>query len=458
MSKIDILLILPPCWDIHFPPLGISYLSAYLKTKGYRVEIFDVNIDLYHRMPSEEKKWWLTDKLNYWSNEILFQKIITLSNTYLEIYVDKILSSDSKIIGFSIYDSNRLFAIEIAKRIKDKAPDTFIIFGGPGCCNAEKRSRISSDIVDIIVVGEGEEALLNIISQIGSGKKEDLTHIISYPSISDINYLPFPTFGEFDLKLYIEHETLPILMSRGCIGRCTFCNDHYFSRPFRYRNAKNVVNEIKEHINRFGVTNFGFQDLAINGNVGALNSFCQILIEQHINITWTAQAIPYEKMTQDLLKTMHSAGCTVLIYGLESASNKILCRMGKFFTKETAKEVIRNTYKANIKVFLNIIVGFPGETGFDFKETVAFIKYNHKYIDAISSLNTCCINNDTELERLPDEYGIILSDNPKTRALYWQEKNGPDYNIRRQRVKDLSELLKNLHLTVNQNNLYDVAP
>lgn len=454
MSKIDVLLILAPSWCVDFPPLGISYLSSSLRTNGYTVKVLDLNIILYHLMPAREKKWWSMSKLNCWTNEKLFPSILSLCDSYLDAIVNEILLINARIIGFSVYDSNRLFSLEMAKRIKRKNSDTFIVFGGPGCCNEEKRSRMLFDTVDMIVIGEGEKALLNIVSKNSSVDRKGLQGIISFPPIMNIDCIPFPTFSEFNLKLYLEQNTLPILMSRGCIGRCSFCNDRNLSKPFRCRSPANLLSEIKELTNRYKVTNFGFQDLAINGNLGLLDNFCQLLILEGVDIFWTVQAILSDKMSEDLLRRMHAAGCTVLIYGLESASNKILRKMGKSFTKDIAQEVIRNTHKAGIGTFINIIVGFPGESEDNFQETADFIKNNRKYIDMVSSLNTCCINSDTELELYPDDYGVLLPDDPRIRPIYWKEKDGTDYAIRCRRARELLLLLKDLNIPVNQNNLY----
>lgn len=455
MHNLDISLVLPPCWGTQMPALGISYLTSYLRQKRHKVKVFDMNIDFYNSVPCVEKKWWRPDKLKCWTDRIALSRLFDTRNSYFDAYVDKILSGSSKAIGFSIYDSNRVFALEIAMRIKKKDPAAFIIFGGAGCCNEEKRSMMAPDLVDLIVVGEGEEALSKVIEHINSGTVVCLGRIIFSAPVTNINSIPYPAFDDYNLKLYEEAETLPVLMSRGCIGRCSFCNDHYLSGPYRSRDAKDVLTEIKHHRKAYGIRSFNFQDLAVNGQIENLDYFCRLLFNYGLDINWTAQAIPYGKMTEKVLKNVRASGCTVLIYGLESGSNKTLGRMGKFFSREIAQKVIRDTHNAGINVFINLIVGFPGETEAEFQETISFIRENREYIDNVSSLNTCCVNNDTDLERYCDKYKIVLPENPETRAIYWKEEDGADYAIRSQRLKEMLSFLRNVNFPVTQTNIHD---
>jgi radical SAM superfamily enzyme YgiQ (UPF0313 family) len=449
------------------PPLGISYLVSYLQENNLNASIFDMNIDLYNELKNDTGWLWRAGAYEWWVDEEKFSKISELFENYFEFYTQDILSLDVPIIGFSVNVSNSLFSLEMARRIKNKNKNKIIIFGGPVCFGPHIGTflppEIINDVVDILVVGEGEETLTELIFNLKNKKKEIIPGAIfiengrlgSYlprAPIQELDKIPFPIFKEFYIEKY-EWRVLPLLLSRGCISKCSFCNDHRLSYPYRWRSPVCVVEEIKYHLKQHGIHHFSFKDLLCNGNLRILSEFCELIIKERLSITWDSQAVSRRDMDKELLNKMKVSGCHALIFGVESCSDRILKRMKKMFTKEDVAEVLHNTHGLGIKTVMNIIVGFPGETEEDFLETYNFIRENRENIDRIGSLSVCLINAETDLNDRPQDYGLVLSEPPKKRALYWTDIYGSTHELRRERASRIISLLKELNLTYEAVNV-----
>jgi len=462
----DILLIMSPPWGM-FPPLGLGYLSSYLRNKGYKTSILDMNVELFQEASAEDKKWWLTDAYPYWVKSALFPKLFKKFESKINKYVDSIIQTEIPVIGFSIHFGNRPFAIEVAKKIKEKAPNRTIIFGGPGTFSIHDREEyIPKGVCDVFVVGEGEETLYEIMESLKSKKtipeipgavvykKGKFSNLVPRQPIPCLDDIPFPTFEELDLSKYpIKFEGLPLLFSRGCISRCKFCNDHTFAGPFRMRSGDSMFQEVKYHFEKKNAFNFFFNDLLVNGNVKNLVRFCDLVIDSSLKIRWSASLIAKKDVTYPVLLKIKKSGGSALTYGIESGSNEVLRKMGKIFTIEEAEKVIRDTYQAGIRVVINLMIGFPGEREEDYQKTVDFVKRNSKYIYIIGSLNTVCVNAGTNLDAHPEEYGILRVNDENTRALEWYTKDGNDYSLRLKRGKHLLDVLNQLNVTVHTTNV-----
>ncbi len=455
--EVDILLVLCPPWDITMPPLGIAYLSTYLKKKGLRPLVLDVNISLYNIINKEDRKWWHQNYYNAWSKEQDFLPLYQAFEDEFDEIANTMLSVKTKFIGFSINFANRLFTIELMKRIKKANENIKIIAGGFGCVTGHMRSLIPKDLIDVFVIGEGEETLYQIIERFNKGdnisdipgvivnERGVFSEFVPRKPILSLDSMPYPTFEEFNLAFY-QSSTLPLLMSRGCIGHCSFCNDHKMSFPYRFKSAEYLFEEIKFHFDRYHITNFSFKDLLCNGNPRELEKFCDLVYGSGLKINWDSQAIPKKDLTRPLLMKMKRAGCCTLIYGVESLSNKILKVMGKYFMKEDVKQVLEDTFICGIQAYINIIVGFPGETEEDFMETYNFIKDNRKHISRIGALSTCLVNNDSDLEDNSQKYGLIFKDDHTVRAIAWEDNTGNNLAVRKERLAKIADLLKELGL------------
>ncbi len=445
----DILLIHLPPWGVFAPPLGIAYISSFLRKNGVNADIFDMNIELYNR--TKEKGLWDFERKDEWNNRIAFDRIKTSLDSEIASCVEKILSVGSKYIGLSINQNGILLALEIARRIKETR-DGPIIAGGWACYNKHEREILAKDgLIDIFVVGEGEEALHELIGALDRGEETD--NVKGAGEISeDLDKLAFPTYEEFDLSHYQE-DILCVLSSRGCMGRCVFCNDRRYQGAIRCRSPRMIIDEIAYHVTNNKIHEFSFNDLVINGNLTHLSQWTDLIIEKNLNIKWRGQAITRPDMDFELLYRMREAGCDTLQFGIESGSDRVLKNMRKMFRASDAERVLAMVHKAGIKTWINLIVGFPGEEEEDFVKTGDFIKRNRHNIDCLSSINSCNVVFGSDLMDFREEYGIILSENPELLETDWHLNDDNCNRLRKERGNRLTSLARELGLPVGQSNL-----
>jgi radical SAM superfamily enzyme YgiQ (UPF0313 family) len=162
-----------------------------------------------------------------------------------------------------------------------------------------------------------------------------------------------------------------ILSSRGCPFSCGFCALYIHRRGFRARSPVNVVDEIELLVNEFGVGVLRFQDPEFSIDRRRTVRICETIIERGIEVAWSAET-RYGSVDRDLLELMRDSGCYQLNYGLESASQRILDKVGKKQDVEEAEEAITRTSDIGIHASNNLIFGLPGETQQTLEETLRF--------------------------------------------------------------------------------------
>lgn len=442
----DLFLVMVPPWHTKMVPLGLAYLGEFLDSQGVDVKIVDLNVKLFNSCAERKKFFWDISTINNFSPVHLAKNFTRAFDKELREFVDMICNSSAKLVGFSTTIANINIALYLGQQIKLRDSSKLIILGGPGCffnaCNVD-----SQGLIDLFVVGEGELPLLEIVKRFKvKNSVESLLgvrgtiiymhktyHSFLPPNpVKNINEIPFPRFKEFDLKNYNKENTykhLPLLISRGCINNCSFCVDHKMNYPFRFRDPQKVLEAIKFYVDNFGVITFEFNDLLCNGNLKQLESICNLIIEQDLDIKWSSYAAIREGMSLELCRKMRKAGCRYICYGLESASNTVLKKMNKRHNALLAEKVVRNTYASGIETAVNIVIGHPGESEKEFQATCEFIKRNKDYIDRVTSISTCFLIPESDLVRNFKKYGIYCKPSLKQiiNFIFRKRDSSPDY-------------------------------
>jgi hypothetical protein len=201
------------------------------------------------------------------------------------------------------------------------------------------------------------------------------------------------------------------------------------------------------HIEHYGVKDFFFCDLLVNGNIRELDKLCDLIIASGHALVWYGSARARREMTPELLSTMKRAGCTALTYGIESFSPRVMRLMNKDSDVGMIREVLRATHEAGIRTQVNVVVGFPGETESEFRQTTQFIKDNRQVIDAIGSVSTCAIINGADCMEHPERYGVCTRG--EIDSSYWRSIDGSNtYVVRKRRAQELLSLARALDLPV----------
>ena len=362
------LVICPPFW-LKTPSLGLEYLKAFLEKPGVNIDLYDLNMYFYRLFEASNKTWL---KLNRDFENNLYNLAENKFPTHLKNIADKLNRYD--FVGFSLFSRNEQFSFELAKKL-NKTPSTRIIFGGPQVRQLQPESFPSESIV---VKGEGEIPLSRIINQ---GTESSLP----YEELDDLDGLPFINFKGFDLKLY--KPIRPLLTSRGCIKRCKFCAEWALYKKFRQHSVNYTADQIEYLLKLYKISNFSFQDSLINASLEWLENFCGRIIKKRLHINWEAQIIIRKDMGINLMRLMKKSGCVNLFIGLESGSDRIIKTMNKGFSIEDAYKFFNNLNNAGLLFEVSLIIGYPGESNEDFKETMGFLKNNRNIIKRIAQVS-----------------------------------------------------------------------
>lgn len=402
-----IALVVAPCWTNFCPPLGTALLAAVLRRANHTVKCFDFNIESWHVVGQDNEYLWDFSSHHFWSN---YEKYTTVVQPAIQLaldrYVSQLLAYDPELIGFSLYDTNLHASFYMINKIKLQNPQVKIICGGPYCQNAKNpHSMLISKhvaLLDAIVVGEGEQAILRLVNDYNSDGEFSLcpgTLIKQNGILVDaglsvdaviLNDLPFPDFSDFSIDNY-RFNMLPMLTSRGCIAKCSFCGETIFFDKYRYRTAENIFQEIERSIVSYPqLESLAINDSLINGNIGELEKLADILVANNIKLAWGGYARVHKGLTPLLLKKIKKAGCAFLSYGIESGSQKVIDDMRKGFSIVTAEKNLQDTTAAGIRAEVNWIVGFPTETTWDFMKSLWFIFKNRANIARINPGQTPC--------------------------------------------------------------------
>jgi hypothetical protein len=439
--KYDFAMVFCPRWGTNFPWTATAYILETVRFAGFTAQSFDYNMKLYRENGIPElwneniyHQYWKINDLNYFLDQIDIREI------------------DASVVGFSLTETNLKFSIELARRIRRADPNKLIVFGGHRVFfQGDADSQIPLDACDVIVKGEGEKTIIDILNNgvennIGTYTPGIARWIFNGDRelVKDLDAIPWPRYEDIDWRHYPDGN-LAIMGSRGCIHRCVFCNDVVRGRhKFRSRSAENIADEMFYHAENNPVKWIFFNDPLINGNFRILEKLCDLLIRRGFGIPWGSNLAIRSKVPDRLFEKMYQAGFRVAVVGMESGSPKILKRMNKVFGIDIAEQFINSVHAAGIKIELNLIVGFPGETETEFQETCDFLKRNADKLCRIVSVATLNFDR-SELWEHPTDYDIVFHEHD--RHISWHTKDMSNtYEIRCNRAERLIQLAQSLGL------------
>ncbi len=345
-----ILLIYPPflearvhAEEINAPPLGLYYVGALLKEKGYPVEILN------------------------WAH---------MGNASAAV-ARAIREEKPDVIGFSVLQANRWGALEIAKAAKLVNPEITVVFGGIGATFLWKHFLTHFKEVDFCILGEGEYPFLKLVRAIERVNLKSLKSIkgIAYRSngrpmktgrphpIKDLDDLPIPS-------KYFDYQH--VSFTRGCPGNCTFCGSpQFWGRRVRFHSAAYFVKQL-QYLYKRGNRFFYFSDDTFLINKAKAIEICKKIIEKSLKISWFAIS-RVDLVDEEVLYWMRMAGCTQISYGVESGSEQIRHFLNKNIQSKDIKKAFNLTTRYGIMARAYFIYGAPGENRDTIQATINLI-------------------------------------------------------------------------------------
>ena len=231
--------------------------------------------------------------------------------------------------------------------------------------------------------------------------------------------LPHPDFDGLPMDKYLSpYPILPVLQSRGCYwGKCTFCT-HSFVYGHRYGKQKTqaMVDELEKLMKKYNTKYFTFSDEAVSPH--SLNDVSEEMIERGVEIRSLA-LLKFEKvMDEELFGKMKQAGFIFLMFGLESANDRVLALIDKGTTKEVEHDVLMKSHNAGIWNHSFLFFGFPTETRPEAQETIDFLRDNLQSIHSFGP-GVFLLNRDSSCYQFPEKFSIekIIEDPERNIAM-----------------------------------------
>lgn len=332
--------------DQGFAPIGPLYLASALKARGRTLEFID------------------------------FQKSSGNNPFAFKALADLFAAAASPVVGVSLFGNNLPVALAAAEEYRRRGGTKKIVFGGPGPNGVERRLLERFTSVDVVVRGEGEGVLPDILDAFSQGRTPTGSGIFARDAagrvqgappirIPDIDVLPWP--DRLLISTY-NHTTAPLVTARGCPFTCSFCDIiTMWGRAVGFRSIEDVVREVG------AIVSTGTRKIAILDDLFTVNrkrviAFCRALRSAGFKVKWSCTS-RIDLLDDELLDEMVNAGCTCIYFGVDASTEDGWKKINKNFTRDQ----VLNTFKMTLKrcnAYASFIWGYPFETFADFTETI----------------------------------------------------------------------------------------
>lgn len=342
----------------YLPPLGLCYLAAVTRENGLDTKIVD-SVAL---------------KLDY-------------ENTLSEI-----LRNTPKYVGITASTISIFNAAKLAEIIKSQDDTIVVIIGGPHVTAVPQETMKKFPQFDIGVIGEGEVTIIDLLKTYNEGGNLEKVNGIVFREndqlkltnqrafIRDLDSIPMPAWEMLpDLPKYYRSsaqnvKTMPstsLVTTRGCPGKCIFCDRKVFGNYCRAPSADYFIKMIKHLHFNYGIRDIQMKDDTFTMLKHRLTEICQALIQEDLDLTWSCLA-RVDHVNPEILGLMRKAGCWQIQYGIESGSQKILDFLKKGVNLRQIEQAVRWTKESGISSMGFFMIGCPLETQETITETLEF--------------------------------------------------------------------------------------
>lgn len=342
------LLVIPP-----LPPMDLMYMAAVSEEVGLEAKIVDYS--LIKDQPAQLQKF--KQDLQEFKPDYL---VINVASTSLE---------------------NDLSAFNTAKEI---LPELITIAKGAHFLTSNTDVLYNCKPLDLIIVGEAEETLKEILEEKPYPEIRGLCYrdgfVAKYtgkrPFIEDLDKLPFPARHLVDNKIFTRPDNNKIQaiikVSRGCPFHCFFCLATPVSgSAVRTRSAENIVEEIRECVEKYGIKNFLFWSDVFNFDREWTMELCQAIVDSGLEITWSSNTRA-DTADAEMAELMYKSGCRLVSIGVESGSQYVLDKIGKKITIDDIRNTVKIFKNAKIKTYNYFVIGLPWDDEETIEQTINF--------------------------------------------------------------------------------------
>lgn len=317
-----------PAMDV---PLGLAYLSSYLKSRGHDdITLLDYNT------------------LDYNYEDSTYLNIIPVADIY----------------GITVTTPHFKYYRQITRKIKEMIPASPVVAGGPHP-SARPNECLSRTSTDVVIRGEGEEAFCRFLEY---GEKPDLSR--NY-IVKDLDSLPFPDRDLGDLFSYKRRlrgrRAFHVISARGCPYNCSFCSKKAVSNNIRFRSVENFMAELGFYEEAYGVNHFVIYDDTFTIDKNRAIGIAEEMGEARYHWRCFTRT---DKVDGEMLKIFGENNIASITLGVESFSPKMLGVYKKGATAEDNIYALKLCKEMGIPVRCSLIYGGPYETRDTLQETI----------------------------------------------------------------------------------------
>lgn len=354
----EVMLINPPApsaikdvLDVSSPPLGLAYLAAVAREEGFDVGIVDCT-----------------------SEGIEHEELSSILQREQPDLVGITATTPSVIDGYMV--------ARTAKEI-----GSTVVMGGVHPSALPMDTLLECPAIDIVVIGEGENTLREVLERHDAGRDVGDVRGIAYrengrivlneprPLIKELDSLPMPAFDLLPLPTFKKRKRFGVVMtSRGCPFKCTFCSSStLFGSRWRAHSPERVLEEVKLLHDEYGVGDVEVLDDTFTLSKKRATMICELLSSE-LDITWACSS-RVDTIDCEVLGKMREAGVHTIFYGIESGSDETLKKVGKGITTAKAEAAVRATRNEGIAPLGSFMIGFPFERAEDIRKTLEFSQH-----------------------------------------------------------------------------------
>jgi len=363
-------------------PMGIAYLGAVLRDR-YDVRLLDAVAEGHHLERDIDKR--------------IFQYGLDT-----DMIMDRVREFGPDVVGMSCLFSNQFPVVaDLARKVKDWDPDVVTVTGGTHPTFLPERT-LEEEAIDYVVMGEAEESLPALLTALEKGEGFEGIDGLSWRDsdgnirvhektawIKDLDSLPFPARDMLPVEKYYRinipfmffsksPRNLSISTSRGCPCRCNFCSStRYWGGRYRTRSPESVLAELEHMKNRYGVKEVKFEDDNLTFDRKRAKALFRGMIDRGLNLSWNMPNGVMVKTLSDteMVRLMKESGCFEVILAFESGDQYVVDNIvNKPLDLDASREIVKNVQDEGIDTHAFFIVGFPGETLQQIKNTFNYAK------------------------------------------------------------------------------------
>jgi radical SAM superfamily enzyme YgiQ (UPF0313 family) len=339
-----------------YPPLGLLYLSAYLKRAGFAVDVFDATLSTRRRL------------------------------------LDRLAERVAPVIGLYTNLMTRRSVLDIVAAAKRHG--WTVVLGGPESANypAEYLGRGA----DAVVVGEGEMTLAALLPAIaargvhrlhevdGIVFRDEAGAVVRTPPralVADLDTLPWPDRGAIDLQAYVDiwrrhhgRGSVNLITARGCAYRCNWCSHAVYGFSHRRRRVADCADEVAHIVETYRPDQLWYADDVFTIHPSWLTAYAAEIRRRGLALPFETISRADRMQRDDVLAALASLGCYRVWIGAESGSQRLLDAMQRGVTREEIERASLAAQRHGIEVGMFLMWGYDGETLDDIGQTIDLVR------------------------------------------------------------------------------------